>query len=281
MGFMKRAMVSAAVAGIALALLLLPAGAADELDQHVDVTPPEGRTNWDGVEGINAIDVLRQTFTPEQESLSKVALYLVPDGVAATTGDVFVTVEVKRVGVGTVVASDIVLVPSGTAAGWVTFDFPTVAIEMGVQYAIEATVNDDSFDLAWGYSNSAAYAGGTGATVAGGLLFPKTYDFLFQTYYEPVEEPPEEECGTILFGSVPPAGGGFGTFALNCGDLADLVTASGCPQATSAFFYNKPNGSFAVYIPGTGVAAVNAEFIGIFNGDPDIDEPTIFTAKCK
>jgi hypothetical protein len=58
------------------------------------------------------------------------------------------------------------------------------------------------------------------------------------------------------------------------------VTASGCPEATATFFYNKPDGSFAVYIPGSEVGVVNAEFLGIFNGDPAIDETTIFTAKC-
>ncbi len=150
-------------------------------------------------------------------------------------------------------------------------------VDAGQQYAIEASVDNDTKKLAWGYSNAAAYAGGTGATVtAGPLLYPKAYDFLFKTYYES-----GDACGQLLFGAKPPLAGGFGTFAINCGDVADLVTVSGCPQATSAFFYNKADGGFAVYLPGTAVMAVNAEFLGIFNGTPDIDEPTIFTAKCK
>ena len=275
--FLKRAGVSAIVAGLALALLLLPASAADSVDQHVDDIPPEGLTNWNAMEGPNQVDVLRQTFTPTQAGLTKVELYLVPDG-AATTGDVFVTVTVKKAGSGTVVATEIVKVLSGATAAWVTFDFPTATVEVGQSYAIEASVDVDTKKLAWGYSNTAAYAGGTGATVAvpGPLLYPKTYDFLFKTYYET-----SGACGTILFGSKPPAGGGFGTFALNCGDVTDLVTASACPQATAVFFYNKPDGTFAVYIPGTSIAAVNAEFLGIFNGTPDIEDNTIFTAKCK
>lgn len=277
MGFKKRALVSALVAGVALMLLLLPAQAADTVDQQVSITPPEGLTNWNATEGVNNVDILRQTFKPTQASLTKVELYLVPDG-AATTGDVFVTLTVKKVGAGTAVATEIVNVPSGFTAAWVTFDFPTATVEVGQQYAIEATVDTDAKKLAWGYSNSAGYADGNGATVAASLLYPKTYDFLFKTYYEPATP---IECGKILFGSKPPAGGGFGTFALNCGDVADLVTASGCPAATSAFFFNKTDGTFAVYLPGTGVAAVNAEFLGIFNGNPDITTSTIFTAKCK
>lgn len=127
------------------------------------------------MEGINAVTTLRQTFTPAQASLTKVELYLQPDGVAATTGAVFVTVEVKKVGVGTVVASEIVGLPSGATAGWVAFDFPTVVLTSGVQYAIEASIDDDGKKLGWGYSNSAAYAGGAAGTVtAGPLLFPKT-----------------------------------------------------------------------------------------------------------
>jgi len=275
--FMKHALVSAAIAGVALALLLLPAQAADTLEQHVDAIPPEGLTNWNATEGINAVDILRQTFTPTQASLTKVELYLLSDG-AATNADVFVTVNVKKAGTGTIVATEIVNVPNGTTGAWITFDIPTVTVEVGQQYAIEASVDNDTHKLAWGYSNSAAYAGGTGATVAAGLLYPKTYDFLFKTYYEPVVP---TECGKLLFGSKPPAAGGFGTFAINCGDVADLVTVSGCPQATATFFYNKPDGGFAVYIPGSAVVVVNAEFLGIFNTDPDIKTSTIFTGKCK
>ncbi len=87
-------------------------------------------------------------------------------------------------------------------------------------------------------------------------------------------------CGQILFGTKPPLGGGTGTFAFSCGSLPQLLTASGCPQATATFFYNKPGGGFAVWIPGSSVAAANAEFLSIFNGDPPIPVNTIFTVKC-
>lgn len=251
------------------------AQAADTVDQNVDDLPAEGVTNWDVMEGVHPVTVLRQTFTPTKSSITSVALYLQPEGVAATTGPVFVTVEVKKSGAGTLVGSDIVSVPSGATGAWVTFDFPSAAITAGQVYAIEASVDDDTNDLGWGYSNSAAYAGGTAGLVGDSLLFPKAYDFLFKTYSE------DSECGTILFGSAPPASGGFGTFALNCGSTEQLLDASGCPEATAVFFYNKPDGTFVVWVTGSTVAAVNAAFLDLFSGTPDIEDATIFSARCK
>jgi len=87
-------------------------------------------------------------------------------------------------------------------------------------------------------------------------------------------------AGTILYGSTPPANGGFGTFSFGGGTLSQLLNASGCPEATSVFFYNKPDGTFAVWIPGSGVEIVNDEFLDIFDGTPPVPEGTIFTAKC-
>jgi hypothetical protein len=257
---------SAVIAGLALALLLLPASAADEIDQEASLLPPNGIQTW------AALDALRQTFEPAQFSLTQVDLYL-ESADEATTGDVTVTMEVKVVGTGTVIATEIIIVPDGFDNGWTTFDFPTVAITPGTLYAIEVSVNDDSLGLAWAWSND-AYDDGQAGHVSGMLLTPQDYDFLFRTYYE------APDCGEILFGTTPPPGGGFGTFAFSCGTLEELVTASGCPEATATFFYNKPDGTFAVYIPGTVVGIVNAEFIGIFDGEPAIEETTIFTAKC-
>jgi hypothetical protein len=91
-----------------------------------------------------------------------------------------------------------------------------------------------------------------------------------------------EDPDFILYGSKPPAGGGFGTFAFCGGSFEALLKASGCPKATSAFFYNKPDGGFAVWIPGSEVSAVNAEIFAIFpNEHMPIPKGTIFTAKCK
>jgi hypothetical protein len=85
----------------------------------------------------------------------------------------------------------------------------------------------------------------------------------------------------ILYGNQPPAGGGFGTFAFCGGTYEQLLDASGCPEATAVFFYNKADGGFAVWIPGTDVSSVNDEILSIFpNVHTPIPEGTIFTAKC-
>jgi hypothetical protein len=91
-----------------------------------------------------------------------------------------------------------------------------------------------------------------------------------------------DDTDFILYGNKPPAGGGFGTFAFCGGDYDQLLKASGCPKATSAFFYNKTDGGFAVWIPGTEVSSVNDEIFSIFpNVHTPIPTGTIFTAKCK
>lgn len=91
-----------------------------------------------------------------------------------------------------------------------------------------------------------------------------------------------EDKDGILYGTKPPLAGGWGTFAFCGGTYQQLLTASGCPMATSVFFYNKPNGTFAVWIPGSEVAAVNAEIYTIFPPEhTPIPAGTIFTAKCK
>jgi len=86
----------------------------------------------------------------------------------------------------------------------------------------------------------------------------------------------------ILNGFPPPAGGGFGTFEFCGGTFAQLYDASNCPgpmsASQSAFFYNKPSGTFAVWIPGSTVAAVNAELTALW--PEQIPPGTIFTAKC-
>jgi hypothetical protein len=261
-----RTTVAAVFAVLALAVLVLPAAAVDEVDQEASTLPSDGAQSW------AALDALRQTFTPDASNITKVELYFQAAGMAATSGDVDVTVEVKRAGFIPVDGSDIVTVPAGFEGGWITFDFPTAEIVAGETYEIKATVSDNGQGLAWGYTNT-EYAGGEASTVSGMTLTPQLYDFLFKTY--------SEECGgVILFGSAPPPGGGFGTFAFDCGSLEELVAASGCPEETATFFYNKPDGGFAVYIPGTEIGIVNEEFMTIFSGDPAIEETTIFTAKC-
>lgn len=82
--------------------------------------------------------------------------------------------------------------------------------------------------------------------------------------------------GKIASGSVP-ASGGFGLVVFS-GTTAQLVTASGCPQATAAFWATSA-GEFVTYIPGTGIAAVNAAFLALFPGD-NIPANTPLVGKC-
>lgn len=82
--------------------------------------------------------------------------------------------------------------------------------------------------------------------------------------------------GTIISGSIP-VSGGFGLFVFGGGTNQQLLTASGCPQAT-ATFYSTNNGGFVVYIPGSGVQAVNAAWNALYtNGIP---ATTALIGKC-
>jgi hypothetical protein len=83
--------------------------------------------------------------------------------------------------------------------------------------------------------------------------------------------------GTISSGSVP-AAGGFGLVVFGGGTTDQLVAASGCPAATSAF-YATVNGDFVTYVPGTSIAAVNAAFMAAFPAGIPAGTPLI--GKCK
>ncbi len=87
-------------------------------------------------------------------------------------------------------------------------------------------------------------------------------------------------AGTLMFGTKPPSSGGYGTFSFGGGTFPQLLSAAGCPETTSVFFWNKPDGAFAVWIPGSQVAIVNAEFLAIFNATPPLPEGSLFTARC-
>lgn len=87
-------------------------------------------------------------------------------------------------------------------------------------------------------------------------------------------------CDGILTGFRPPAAGGFGTFAFCGGSFIELLEASGCSAATAAFFYNKLDGTFAVWLPGADVSMVNAEILALFKGTSGIPRGTIFTGRC-
>jgi hypothetical protein len=105
---------------------------------------------------------------------------------------------------------------------------------------------------------------------AGGFKYGETEDYYDLTVTD----------GVIVYGSAPPPAGGYGTFFFSGGAFDQLLAASGCPEETAVFFYNKPDGAFAVWIPGTDVSIVNEEFLSIFGGDPPLPYGVIFTARC-
>ncbi len=85
--------------------------------------------------------------------------------------------------------------------------------------------------------------------------------------------------GGIIAGNKPPAAGGFGSFSFGGGTFEQLLTASACPKETSAFFHNKADGTFAVYIPGTAIGVVNEEMMTLFPNNT-IPLGTIFLGRC-
>lgn len=89
---------------------------------------------------------------------------------------------------------------------------------------------------------------------------------------------PAGGTGALTSGSVP-AAGGFGLIVFGGGTTAQLVTASACPSATSAFWFTS-GGNFLTYVPGTTIAAVNADFLAAFPGG-NIPANTPFIGKCK
>jgi hypothetical protein len=72
-------------------------------------------------------------------------------------------------------------------------------------------------------------------------------------------------------------GNGFGLIVA-AGNIADIVAASHCPAATSAFWATV-DGEFVVHVPGTAVAAVNAAFERAFP-DGVLPNGTPLVAKC-
>ncbi len=75
-----------------------------------------------------------------------------------------------------------------------------------------------------------------------------------------------------------PAAGGFGLIVAS-GDIKGVVTASGCPSATAAFWATVA-GNFLTYVPGTTISAVNADFLAAFK-DGILPAATPLIGKCK
>lgn len=80
----------------------------------------------------------------------------------------------------------------------------------------------------------------------------------------PAATPPASSATTptgaaTISGSIPRAGG-IGLVVFSGGTSTQLVTASGCPTATAAFWTGDGAGSFVGYVPGAAVAIVNADW---------------------
>jgi hypothetical protein len=76
---------------------------------------------------------------------------------------------------------------------------------------------------------------------------------------------PSTTTATVLYGSIP-AAGGFGIIGASVTATIDqVVAATGCPIASMAL-YATSNGSFVAYVPGTSIAGVNAGFLALFPG---------------
>ena len=74
---------------------------------------------------------------------------------------------------------------------------------------------------------------------------------------------PPSTTGTIVGGAIPAKG--FGLVVYGGGAKDDLVTASGCPKETAAFWASQ-DGEFVTFIPAATVAVVNAAWDAMFPG---------------
>ena len=92
-----------------------------------------------------------------------------------------------------------------------------------------------------------------------------------------VVEPPNNR-GKITTGSIP-AAGGFGLVVFGGGTSTQLVAASGCPAATAVYWASNAEGNFDSYVPGTGIAVVNAAWTARF--EQGIPESTPLLGRCK
>jgi hypothetical protein len=88
---------------------------------------------------------------------------------------------------------------------------------------------------------------------------------------------PAGGSGAIVSGSIPKTGG-FGLVVFGGGTVQQLVTATGCPTATMAVWATVA-GNFVVYVPGTTIGAVNADFMAAFPGG-NIPANTALLGKC-
>lgn len=83
--------------------------------------------------------------------------------------------------------------------------------------------------------------------------------------------------GQMVSGSIPTSGG-FGLVVFGGGTSAQLVAASMCPVASSAFWASS-QGSFVTYVPGTAIGAVNQAWVSLFAAGIPSGTPLI--GRCR
>lgn len=141
------------------------------------------------------------------------------------------------------------------------------------------TIAPNATDATSGVASSSCASPDT-ATVGAHSVSCTATDHAGNSATRTVEYEVTSSQGVIIYGFRPPAGGGYGTFSFGGGTFEELLGATGCSRTTSVFFFNKTDGTFAAWIPGAQVAAVNAEFLAIFAGTPPLPDGIIFTARC-
>jgi hypothetical protein len=149
----------------------------------------------------------------------------------------------------------VTLAGSGFAAGMTVTFGGTAATAVNVTSPTQATAVAPAH--ATGTVDVVATVAGQSATLAGG--------FTYQVGAAP---------GPI---NLPVKG--FGLFVFAGGTAEQLLTASGCPAASSAFYATNPAGEFVVYVPGTTIGAVNAAWRTLFPGAIPANTPLI--GKCS
>lgn len=90
----------------------------------------------------------------------------------------------------------------------------------------------------------------------------------------PGPTPAAGATGRIVSGAIPLAGG-IGLVVFGGGTSTQLVSASGCPVATAAFWATDAAGTFVAYVPGTSIGVVNEAWNARFPTGIPVNTPLL------
>lgn len=99
--------------------------------------------------------------------------------------------------------------------------------------------------------------GGASLTLARGYMYQSAAQAS-----APQASGPQSTAGTLHGGALPAQG--FALVVFNGGSNGDLVSASGCPSATAAFWVSDANGEFVAFVSATAIQVVNAAWNAMF-----------------